>query len=298
MVRGLLIPTVLGLLGLLLATLLLATMGMSEESLAEQNSKETVPLREALTTYLGALEKAAVFETTRGELGLQMTLFPDAWQYEVLKRLSQGLDRKQSADQIMASFARDKKELRRLQRKGGVRVVLVHPALVAREKNKKNRKAPEDDIVHLFSANLRKSLRFTFSGGKVDWKGWRDPKDLEVTTVQVAHFWTVKNRRRVPVISPLKPKGARAVFRNARASIWGLLPKGLPGRSKGVLKLQIADYDEFTGTYSDVHVIDLNEESNFLERNLNVELSASFPLFFPSIPEPLQEFLQNAKAHM
>ena len=88
------------------------------------------------------------------------------------------------------------------------------------------------------------------------------------------------------------------MFRDTRASVWGLLPRGLPARSKGVLKLQIANYDEFTGIYSDVHVIDLNEESNYLERNLNVVLSASFPLFFPSIPEPLQEFLSRAEAEM
>ena len=107
-----------------------------------------------------------------------------------------------------------------------MRIELVHPALLEASKDPKKKKqgAPdrggitEKAVVHLFSANLKKALQFLYNGKKIQWRGWRDPQGLAISRVRIANHYTVKNRKLVAFISPLKPKGSRAVFRGSRAS--------------------------------------------------------------------------------
>ena len=248
-------------------------------------------LAKSVRTYLSALDHGAVFETTRGALGVRVTVFSDPWEVEVLTRLRDGLDRKQSPEQILAGVRADRKKLAPLGKKMGFRVDLIHDA----HREKDDTDDSEVQNVHFFLSPLPKVFRFRFQGAPLKWEGWREPEGLDFRMVRVGKQHTVKNRVLVPFVSALKPKGTRAVFQGGQASFWGLLPPGLRRQKRGVLSLRIGDYDEFTGQYNHHHIVDLNEPTHHLDREQQLELSKELPLQFPRVPENLARFLERAR---
>lgn len=244
------------------------------------------PFHKALAAYLVALDRAFVAHATHGRLGVSVHIYPDAWEYEVLSFTAERLERGDAPATIQAKLRRDEEKLKPLRGQLGLRIELTHPHL------EDDAKGVAEDDVHFFPADLRSAFDVRFRNRPFRWSKWKDPTHLESARVQIARHWKSENRRLVPVMSELKPKGPRAVFRGKSATIWGVFPaKGEPTD----LSFHI-EYEEFQGLYDDRHVIDLNEEKNHFRQELEISGNRPGRWVIPSRPADVEGYLETVRS--
>ena len=71
-------------------------------------------------------------------------------------------------------------------------------------------------------------LHVRYGKRAAEWSPLEKPRgDLVRTRVRVAKHYTTKNRRQVPFIRELEPKGERWVFEGDAGSFLGVLPEAL-----------------------------------------------------------------------
>ena len=255
---------------------------------------DTRILAQELGEYLTAVDRAAVAESTREGFGVQLHVYPDALRQELCLRLQAALGQSRDPVQLVATLGEDRdfKKLRKaLKRKAAFRLDLLHPA-------PSEKAVTPRQTVQMFDARLQRSVQIRLNGRKMAWGSWRAPRGLEVRIVRVARHWTSKNYRLVPKISPVKPNLKRAVLRVERAAIWGVIPMTVVHKKKGEISLSIANYDQFTGHYTDEHIIDLNEESHSWVRQQSIDARKELPLFFPNVPPELERWLTWAQEQL
>ncbi|MGE3165519.1 MAG: hypothetical protein AB7O52_11480 [Planctomycetota bacterium] len=275
-----------GLIGALIATC--ASVGHAQESEDPEAKPAEPALAQAASEYVGALERAAVVESSRAHLGLRLTVYPSAWERWVLERLQAGWASQRPTDDIVSELKADKKTQRLLGDKALFRLELLHTGV---EEADSEALQP----VHMVVADLGDAFVLRAGGANVAWKPLRESAGLEVTRVRVGKQHTVKNGQLVPFISPLKPDRQRAVFRGPRASFEGVVPSLALDKKHRQLVATLA-FDEFHGRYEEPHLINLNKAENSLERDQTLTLEMSLPLFFPAMSPNLRELVDRCRA--
>lgn len=274
------------------ALLLVLAAAVSSSSAFPLRAQEAKPapssaaLLKAASEHRSAMNKAAVVEKTQGRLGVRIRFFENAWHYWVIQALETGLEAKQSLTTITEQLRKDRKLQRQLKGKTAIQVEFLHPGF--EEDGDEEKRQP----IHFFAAPLAGAVKLKAGEKGVAWKLWQPPVGLEAVRVRIGRHNTVRNGRLVPFISPLKPDRQRAVFRGTEAASWGLIPPSALKKKNRRVKVSVA-YDEFFGLYDDRHIIDLNDDENLFERELELELEKPLPLFFPTLPTILREFIEG-----
>ncbi|MFN0058786.1 MAG: hypothetical protein ACKVX7_10055 [Planctomycetota bacterium] len=257
----------------------------------DPDAKVAAPLRELAqeaASYLIALDKAAVCEGTRGDLGLRLRIYPDALEHELVRALLSGLRAGKSLDECAQQIAANEKELRRLKEKPGFALELLHPQYPA----EKRAETPEQ--VHILAGDLSRSIVFRVDDRTLEWSAWRQPEKLVYTIVQLARHYTVRHRERVAVVKPLQPEGPRSVFRGRSARVWGILPTAIVTRKRGQLSVVLEKFGEFNGVYNDAHILDLNDQQNsFDPEQPELRVSTQLPFYFPTKSPTLTAALER-----
>ena len=247
---------------------------------------DAAKIRKLIGEHLDALSKSASSGATSGRLGLETQVYPDAQEFYLCEWLRGALSKGGNAAFLREQVAQDKevrKRWKRLKKKALFHLKLVHPT--SEERVVRPRSA-----VHFFHHDLTRALNVQIGRSKVKWAVWRQPKGLDVATVQIARHYTVRRGLRVAKTSPLKPNHRRAVLRGESASVWGVFAASTIDRA-GMLRWTAANYDQLTGSYTEEHIIDLNTTSNVFERELTMSTERRFPITFPTPASELEEVL-------
>jgi len=115
--------------------------------------------------------------------------------------------------------------------------------------------------------------------------------------VRIAKHFTTRERRTVPFIKELEPKGERWLFEGESASLLGVFPESLaPAGGKGgePLAVELRGIDRFRGPSPEPHLLDLNATESSFERDGTLALERSWPPPWPPLPAELAAFLEDA----
>jgi hypothetical protein len=116
--------------------------------------------------------------------------------------------------------------------------------------------------------------------------------------VRIAKHFTTRERRTVPFIQELEPKGDRWLFEGESASVLGVLPEFLAtraGKDERALTLSLLAFDRFRGPSPEPQLLDLNDTESVFEREQSVVLERSWPPPWPPVPAALAAWLGDSR---
>ncbi|HIA27919.1 MAG TPA: hypothetical protein EYN79_07345 [Planctomycetes bacterium] len=240
-------------------------------------------LRDRIHRHLSAVREAGAEDFRHDSLILRIEVYPDAFEVEGLERLEKALGETGDIGKSIDKVREDRRALQRLKGIPGFRLTLSQPE---GEKG-------ELTSVFLLPARLSECLTLQVGGKKAAWKPWGVTPGLTPARIRVAQFETIRNRKRVPYIRPMKPDPHRLVLESKPAEIRGLLKPGVLGKKRTPLEARLSGYHHYLGTFDGDHLLDLNGAGHSLERDLESKISRSLPPATPPLPDDLQEWLER-----
>lgn len=272
---------------LALVALLAAGLTAQEPPVPEPEGAPPAPasLLGIARAYRDAIEGATRVEKELDDLQVRLVVFPDARRWLLLRDLIEGLEKEESLESVKQRLEGTKKRLRSAAGRPGFHLELRHES--APEET--DRTVPRS--MHLFPGDPAALLRATYGESAADWSPLEPPKGMARARVRIAKHFTTKNRRTVPFIKEMEPKGERWVFEGERATIVGMLPETLAEKSGGTLAFRIAGFDRFRGPSPEPNLLDLNAEESTFEREQQLALERSWPPPWPPLPPELGELL-------
>ncbi len=256
----------------------------------EKPTDPQTSLLDEVTAYRTALDRAAKFSTSSGDLGVNVMIYRDAFEYEVVDRLALELAKEKPLPLVLDALQERRKELDRLKDHAGIRLELTHP------RHEPQLKPGKPQTVHIFPAALDKSAPVIIGKKRQRWAAWRPLAGMKPTRVQVARHYKFIKRREVPIMSELTPKTKRFVFAGARQSIWGLLsPAALRGKSRQ-LRVTLPEIDMYRGPFDGRQVVDLNADGHSWQRKLAISVDGTVPSGWPEPPNRVREILDRFRA--
>ncbi len=253
--------------------------------------------------YLNAVNRSVRLEKSTEDLKVQLSIFPDALTYQVLEDFAEALRRGISPTEFASNYRLDPKEVRQLKGNSGFCLQLKQP------ESKGQRR-----WVHLFLGSLTRAFTFKDRKRPVAWTLWtarKRPRESEESRptqnaspgglfgwqrgiVKVARHYTVKRRRLVPFVSPLKPKGPRFFMSEGKAELWGVFNGSLKERKRRVtLAVRIGNYDAFWGEFDSDLVLNLEDDQHRFSRGQEVSLQEELPADYPELSEELTKLVKR-----
>jgi hypothetical protein len=243
-------------------------------------------LLEIARTYRDAIDGATRSEKEVSDLQVRVVVFPDAQRWLLLEELIASLDAGESPSVTDERLAKGRKTWRSAAGRPGFRIGLRHREAA----DESDRALPR--TVHLFPGDPERMLRAMYGEKVADWSPLAPPTGMSRTKVRIAKHFTTKQRRTVPFIKELEPKGARWLFDGEEAMLLGVLPAALADKKEGEeLRIELLAFERFRGPSPEPDLLDLNAEESTFDRDQSLALVRSWPPPWPPIPAELAAIL-------